>query len=207
MSAFARRRPNDPAHPPTATRRNLDDPRPAEPLRAFVVNGRDWRAEWDGVGAAADGQVDVSQVRAAGEGDSVPTKEVPMNGLAIILFCIVPVELTAEDHVDVAESNKFYDFEGREVFHQVIYWDWDEDHERFQVVAWRMVKGGDESYIPRRDWSGGGYAATWVDGDCIRRVRADSFRETWLQYDPELSEREIYPKERRRELRKAEVTK
>ena len=130
-----------------------------------------------------------------------------MKILALLLVSLNPVELTATDRVDVAESNRFYDFEGREVFHQIIYWGWCPDHERYQVVAWRMVKGGDESYIPRRDWSGGGYAATWVDGDVIRRVRADSFRESWTQYDPELAEREWYPKERRRELRKAEVKK
>jgi hypothetical protein len=56
-----------------------------------VANGRDGRAEWDGVGAAVDGQVDVSQVRAAGQGDSVPTKEVPMNGLALLLFAVLPI--------------------------------------------------------------------------------------------------------------------
>jgi hypothetical protein len=128
-----------------------------------------------------------------------------MKILALLLVSLNPVELTATDRVDVAESNRFYDDCWRLVFQQIIFYDWSPHTERFEVRAWRIVK--DQSQVPARDWSGGGYSATWVDGDCIRQVRADSFRESWTQYDPELAEREWYPKERRRELRKAEVTK
>jgi hypothetical protein len=51
------------------------------------------------------------------------------------------------------------------------------------------------------------WEARWVDGDVLRRVLADSVSESWTQFDPELEAREHYSKERRRELRKAEVTK
>jgi hypothetical protein len=122
-----------------------------------------------------------------------------MKIIALLLASLNPVELTATDHVDVAESNKFYDDNGRLVFQQIIYYDWCPNQERYQVRAWRIVK--DTSQVQARDWEGGGYAATWVDGECIRRVRADSFRESWTQFDPELAEREYFDKSRRRELR------
>jgi hypothetical protein len=172
-----------------------------------VVNGRDWRAEWDGVGAAADGQVDVSQVRAAGEGDSVPTKEVPMNGLALILFCIVPVELTVEDRVSIIEHNRYHDGDGRIVFVQYIFIDYIEGEE--QIVTFRLVK---ENTPPLYFNHGTGlWECRFMDGEFVRRVTADSVRDSWTQEyfagDPELEARKWFPKEFRRELRKAEVTK
>lgn len=70
---------------------------------------------------------------------------------------------------------------------------------RTNVRAWRLVKS--PSQIPERDWGGRGYLASWTDGKLNRHVVAADYRETWTQYDPELAEREILPKERRRPLR------
>ncbi len=42
----------------------------------------------------------------------------------------------------------------------------------------------------------------WQDGEIVRRVQADSVRETWTQYDPELLERGYLAKDRREELTK-----
>jgi hypothetical protein len=36
----------------------------------------------------------------------------------------------------------------------------------------------------------------------LRQIYAKQFRETWTQYDPELTEREFLPKDKRRDLRK-----
>jgi hypothetical protein len=66
------------------------------------------------------------------------------------------------------------------------------------VRAWRLVKNSQQ--LPQRDWLAGGYSSAWMDGELLRHVRAQSVRETWLQYDPELVERDYLPKERRREL-------
>lgn len=117
----------------------------------------------------------------------------------ILLIAIIPYSPVPEDRVSVAELNHFFDYNGRLIFDQVIYYDWSPHTERFQVRAWRLVK--DQSFVPARDWEGGGYLSVWNDGEVIRRVRADSFRESWTQYDPELAEREVLCKERRRELR------
>lgn len=119
----------------------------------------------------------------------------------IALLLIVPFTPTIEDRCDVAELNHFYDENGRLIFDQVIYYKWSSHTERHEVIAWRLVKH--ESQIPARDWEGGGYVAVFSDGDISRRVRSDSFRESWTQYDPELAEREYLDKAKRCELRKA----
>jgi len=69
---------------------------------------------------------------------------------------------------------------------------------RYQVRAWRLVKNPNQ--IPQRDWENGGYSCFWQDGEQFRHIYAKAFRETWLQYDIELVEREYFPKEKRKEL-------
>lgn len=115
----------------------------------------------------------------------------------VLLLGIVPQSpAILSDRVDVIELNHFYDCEhGRLVFDQLIFKSW--DGTRHQVRAWRLVK--QPSQIPTRD-PAGGYSVTWLDGDDVRRVWAKSYVESWTQDDPELAEREILPKEQRREL-------
>lgn len=102
------------------------------------------------------------------------------------------------DRCDVAEVNHFYDENGRLVFDQVIFYDWDDSKARFQVRAWRLLKT--PSQWPLRDRRRGGYTSTWNDGDQLRQVFASSFRETWNQVDTEVLERQFLPRDQRREL-------
>ena len=125
--------------------------------------------------------------------------------LAILAASILPHEDTARESVDLIEVNHFYDEHGRLVFDQVIFYDWSSSDSRYNVRAWRLIKN--PSQLPQRDWQAGGHAATWQDGEQIRTVRSQSIRETWTQYDPELAEREILPKEKRKELRTVSVNK
>jgi hypothetical protein len=104
----------------------------------------------------------------------------------------------ANDRVDLIEVNHFYNERGSLVFDQIIFYDWSAAEGRFHVRAWRLVKC--PAQIPHRDGQRGEYVAVWSDGEVLRRVRSDSFRESWTQYDPELLEREYLPKEHRREL-------
>ena len=41
--------------------------------------------------------------------------------------------------VDLIELNHFMDEEGREVFQQVIFYDWCKVNKRFHVRAWRLI--------------------------------------------------------------------
>ena len=120
--------------------------------------------------------------------------------LIIAVACsVIPSEDVAREAVDLIEVNHFYDEQGRLVFDQVIFYDWSKDDARYTVRAWRLVKN--PAQLPQRDWKTGGYLAVWQDGELLRHVRANSIRETWTQYDPELVERGHLPKERRKELR------
>jgi hypothetical protein len=121
-----------------------------------------------------------------------------MTALALILFCLNPVELDVRDRCDVVEVNGFYDGEGNLVFEQAIWYRWDRNRERFDVMAWRLVKNGQP--MPEFDWTSGKWVCRWNDGETPRVVSADGYRRTWLQYDPELADREYWPKEKRSEL-------
>lgn len=104
----------------------------------------------------------------------------------------------ASDQVDVVEVNHFYDDEGRLVFDQLIFRDWDYEASRFQVRAWRLLKS--QAQFPTRNLQTGTYDVVWHDGEVMRRVTARAFLQTWTQHDPELRERSYLPKEQRRRL-------
>jgi hypothetical protein len=138
-----------------------------------------------------------------------------MNALALAAIValssagIVPHDDSViQDSCDLIELNHHYDDEGRKTFSQLIFYEWDAYDCRHQVRAWRMLKEtAKEATDPRKpnwqvhfDYERQRWIATGDDGECNREVRAGLFRETWTQYDPELLERDILPKEHRREL-------
>ena len=119
--------------------------------------------------------------------------------IALSSVAISPREDVATERVDLIEVNHFYDDQGRLVFDQLLFYDWSHDDARYQLRAWRMVKNS--SQLPQRNWQSGGYSSVWQDGEVLRKVVSPTTRESWTQYDPELTEREFLPKERRKELR------
>jgi hypothetical protein len=121
--------------------------------------------------------------------------------LVLLLLSVLPRDSVVRESVDLIEVNHFYDEQARLVFDQVIFMDWSHGDARYMVRAWRLIKSPDQ--VPIRDWSGGGYTALWQDGEVLRKVHSPAIRETWLQHDPELVEREYLPKEARRELKQA----
>jgi hypothetical protein len=122
-----------------------------------------------------------------------------MFAILLIAAAILPVTDTVlRDACDLIEVNHFFDDQGRLVFDQAIFYDWSAGDSRYNVRAWRLVKHS--SQLPQREWPSG-YSALWQDGEVTRRVWLQAIRETFTQYDPELLEREVLPKEKRRELR------
>jgi hypothetical protein len=121
---------------------------------------------------------------------------------ALVMLAIPTEERTglAVDSVDRVEVNHFHDDEGRLVFDQLIFYDWCDSTNRFQVRAWRLMKS--QSQMPTKNIATGRYDVLWHDGEVMRRVEAKSFTHTWTQHDPELRERNYLPKEHRRELQK-----
>lgn len=108
---------------------------------------------------------------------------------AILLLATIPHEITVRESVDLIERNHFYNDEGREVFTQWIFWDWERD--RHQVEGWRNNQP-DFRFTERPP------LLTWSQGTERRQVRSTYWRETWTQHDPELFDREIVPKDRRK---------
>lgn len=125
-----------------------------------------------------------------------------MNSILLLLLAsfgsAVPV-----DYCDLIELNHLHDEQGRHVFDQLVYWDFRFEQAAYVVRAWRLQKTPEQ--IPQRDFERGGYVARWHDNDTLRVVRAKQFRETWTTYDPELANREIFPKDMRRELTRGEA--
>ncbi len=102
---------------------------------------------------------------------------------------------TVRREVDLIELNHFVDEDGREVFRQVVFYDWSKTHRRFHVRAWRLIKR--ESQLPVRRWKPAHYQCTWHDEGLIRQVWSKSFRETWTQKDPERVNRALLPEDQR----------
>ncbi len=120
--------------------------------------------------------------------------------LAILLVAVTPgsnrnAAATVKQRVDLIELNHFVDEDGREVFQQVIFYDWSRMHRRFHVRAWRLVKH--ESQIPTRHWNPARYECTWHDDGVLREVWAPQLRETWSQTDPERVNRALLPEDQR----------
>lgn len=109
----------------------------------------------------------------------------------------------ASQRVDLIELNHFIDKDGREIFRQVLFYDWSVTHRRYVVRAWRLVK--DESLLPRRRWDPGVYECLWHDDGLLRRITAPVFRETWSQQDPERVNRQLLAEEARNPLLQPQV--
>jgi hypothetical protein len=120
------------------------------------------------------------------------------------MFGMLPRLPVVEDTAAVVEVNRYYDEDGRQVFTQLIFWDWLPEESAFRVFAWRLVKSPDE--LPMYDWWRDCYVTQFVDGHLLRRVRSQARRDTWTQYDPELFDRQFLPQQHRRGLAGLEKT-
>lgn len=120
-----------------------------------------------------------------------------MNVILLLLFSIVPQDIVVTDTFDKVEVNHFYDDQGRHVFDQVIWYDWD-IHNRHTVGAWRLVKN--PGIIPTLNRKTNLYQSIFIDNGEIRKVIAKYIVESWTQHDVELVDREFLKKELRREL-------
>lgn len=117
--------------------------------------------------------------------------------LATLLLAASPYEDVLVERCDAIEHNRFYDEEGVLQWSQVIFYDSVDN--QWVVRAWRLVKS--DGMLPELDHKRNEYRVLWLDGLIMREVRAPIVRETWTQFDPELDNRMVVPKEKRRELR------
>jgi len=120
--------------------------------------------------------------------------------LSIAVICFIPPTSPVEDSVDLIEVNHLYGENGKKMLTQVIFYDWSELTNRYQVRTWRLFKH--KSQYPLRNFQHGGYQTLWYDGGLLRRVRCKIHNETWTQFDPELRERKFLPQDMRLNLSK-----
>jgi hypothetical protein len=120
--------------------------------------------------------------------------------LAVLLAVLPgdPPEIAVTSHAELVEVNHYFDTEGKPVFDQIIFYNWDSSAGRFNVVAWRLLK--QPGQVPVRNPHSGRYTATWHDGRLLRTVHAERRIETWTQYDPETWERAFLSKSDRPDL-------
>jgi hypothetical protein len=112
----------------------------------------------------------------------------------LLLLCVLPLDDVRRDTVDVIELNHVYNDCGAATITQWVFWE--QSGGELRVVAWRLCKP--RMVVERhRD----GYRLLWHDGETLREVRAACYRESWTQHDVEVTDREAWPKESRRELR------
>jgi hypothetical protein len=107
------------------------------------------------------------------------------------------------EKVDLIEINHCYDEKGQLVFDQLLFYDWCPLKSHYDVRDWCLLKS--PLQIPRRNQETGGYVAMWRDGSVLRKVHAETIRESWTQYDPEIREQQYLPREQRRSFAKQAV--
>jgi hypothetical protein len=116
--------------------------------------------------------------------------------VAAVLVALTPHDGPTVTTTDIVEVNHYHDDEGRKVFDQIIWWEWLGGAK--VVRDWRLLKSPHQIPQQRNGW----YESTWWDGETLRRVRAKAYKETWTYHDPEVANREFWPKEKRTNLTK-----
>ena len=104
------------------------------------------------------------------------------------------------EKVDLIEINHCYDEKGQLVFDQLLFYDWCPLKSHYDVRDWCLLKS--PLQMPRRNHETGGFVAVWRDGTVLRKVHAETIRESWTQYDPEILEQQSLPREQRRSFSK-----
>jgi|TARA_Y100000296_G_C5050666_1_gene194658 hypothetical protein len=113
--------------------------------------------------------------------------------LWLLATCLaIPDDTVVVDVCNVIERNNYYDDNGKKIFTQIVFWNFDRVSTRFVVLAWRY----DEGQI-RIEPRNGKTRITWLDDDTMRCVIGGKFNETWTQYDPEVFDRQFTPEANR----------
>ena len=102
--------------------------------------------------------------------------------------------------VDRIEYQRYFDVHGKLQYEQCIFWDWDSQYRRFNVVAWRLVDPVNLMEYPYR--VGNEWRCSWYDKEyrTERTVTARLYRATESTIDPERWNRRVFSESRRRRL-------
>lgn len=116
--------------------------------------------------------------------------------LIFLLLSILPQPSGCIDvECSYVEVNHFYDNDGKKVFSQLILWN--DGQFGPQVIDYKMLSRGrfsNEDDFKIVDYTDRNPLLIVEHSSLIFRVRCGSIQETWTQFDPELVNREVYPK-------------
>jgi hypothetical protein len=114
----------------------------------------------------------------------------------------------ASESVDMIELNHFHDCLGRHVYDQVIFWDWSEEKNTYEVRAWTLNEDKSvDDKRPQRSYTKRLYVSRWYDSGAgmSRCVYSELFRESWTQVDPERADKKNLDESDRMSLIRANV--
>ena len=101
------------------------------------------------------------------------------------------------DEVHQIEVHHMYDERGQHIYSQLIFWEATEHH-GMRIVDWRLLKAGRSK--PVFDPNSRKWITRFVERGTVREIRADKLSESASCDDPELVNREVWPKKNRRGL-------
>jgi hypothetical protein len=118
-----------------------------------------------------------------------------MKPIILLLAAFQPAETgLLVDRCDLIERQHYHcPDDGHLIFTQYIFWDWSPVTSRHHVIAWRLDK---------KQFTRSGNTITGMDGDTLRRIEGEHYRERWEMHDAEIEDQHRYPKEWRRGLSK-----
>jgi hypothetical protein len=117
--------------------------------------------------------------------------------LTLCFLCADDRWSTDIQYVDHLELNYMANEQGTVHLVQMIAWEWDNVSNRFRVKGWRMYRPKEQ--IIRQT----GYCEhSWylIENEEVKIVRSRSFAVTVTLYDPEVRDREYWPRENRGSL-------
>lgn len=130
--------------------------------------------------------------------------------LAAILLALVPIgdDIRTAERVDMLERNHAWQADNagcRLSFVQFIFWDWCDVLNRWVVVDWRwcVQPGSVLAHANAIDWQR--RELTYVDADCVRRIRFNVYRETAGNFDHEVERTKVMARHLRRGLARVQV--
>lgn len=131
-----------------------------------------------------------------------------MLGVTLCLAVIASPFIAAEK-VDLVELNHFHDALGRHVYDQVIFYEWSHEHNEYHVRSWKLVDERTAIDVkPRLSEASRVYESRWFDREerFYRVVRAEHYRESWTQIDPERENKKLLHEQLRVDLVKRELS-
>lgn len=117
--------------------------------------------------------------------------------LTVLALGIIPHSPIISDTFDRVEINRYHDDNGRFVFEQLIFYDWDSYGGRFRCEGFLLAKDDQRDKV---SYSVEGNSIILNGGGEIRNIKFKSLHRSWTQYDVEMELRKPDDKKYRRGL-------